>query len=388
METYKKQILENFEKKINILLHKLEEEPNNQETINKINTQIEELNQILQTVDKKPIDFNNLCTTLLPLYKNKMFPSINTFLDTHHYLDKINDIIKKMQEQKKLNEKEEKYVMYYSKSQINIKNNNILFDLAILNSLFKTPPISYFLFKQFFIEQLKMLFPEKTLIIENHKNLGGCNKKFIYINEQYLYKLYEGKGISPMRTLYHEIRHGKQIKAMENPQDIYTIDMLKEDICINYIKGYYEENYERLIQENDAEYFSCECILKYCTQMNISLTKETIQALKEKKKMHRIKLQDKTRTINGIESSLETIFENLIKDKLDILKRHPSLTMLYKEENNMVIAKTVEECIEDAKALEQKTNITEEEKQKKRLLYKEILLNDYIENSYKKGAVL
>lgn len=392
MKEYIDQTLDSFQNRIKPLVLKLEEEntkKSEKETIEKINMQLEKLNDILNKTKQEHLDINNLCNCLIIIY-HKNIPALNTLFETYHYLEKIEEIIEKMKEMNPLSLKEEDYVHSYLHKIINNKNCNIIFEYAISQSLRQEPKISFSLFKSLFISQVKMLIPNKKLhIISLEKDLGRCYEDFIVINEKHLHKLYEGKDITPIITIYHEMRHLVQRKAMKNPTNMFTFNMLKERILREYEKDYYDENYARNLEENDANYFSFHFFEIFCKQIGIQLKKETIELIAKEKKHFAQNCQNQERIYKGNKADLNTIFESFIKDKPYILNLYPPISMFYQNQEGIVCKKTFEQCIEEIKDLENKKYISKEEIQNRKNLYKEVLLNNIdIENSNQNGKIL
>ena len=82
----------------------------------------------------------------------------------------------------------------------------------------------------------------------------------------------------------------------------------------------------------------------------------------------------KTRVINGREINVDTLFDEFIKNKPELLKKYKQLAYQYKIEGQDVVPKDFYEKIADF----EKLNSTEKERQKE--LYKELLLNDEEKN--------
>lgn len=209
-------------------------------------------------------------------------------------------------------------------------------------------------------------------IIENGKHFieyGGNKAHKIYLNINKIKDLYEKHDPSILITLFHESIHGVQYKNIfYGNQDIDPLVLLeiKDYILSEYIPNYYKENYENISYEIEAEYFGHLLASQY---INKSLITPQIQ-------LSYNNILNTQRTLKRSSINIDIIFNELIINHPELIKKHPQLQYLYKIENNTVIPLSEEELFNNYQFLISQENISEEQKQKYRLLFSQFIKTD------------
>ena len=205
-----------------------------------------------------------------------------------------------------------------------------------------------------------------------HFVMYGSNRAHkIYLNINAIENMYYNQDSNMLITIFHESMHGIQHKNIfYDKQDIDPLVLLeiKDIILSKVIPNYYNENYNNISFEIEAEYFGQVLASNYINQ---NLIDNDIQY-----KYNNILNQQ--RTINGITTDIDTLFNNYIVDHPELLKKHYQLQYLYKIENNKVIPLTEEELYNQYEKIISNPNINEEQKKKYKLVFSQYInINNY-----------
>ncbi len=146
-----------------------------------------------------------------------------------------------------------------------------------------------------------------------------------------------------VKIIFHEYMHIVQTKRARNSE--YTLlsnVYIKESILCFFYKNFYEENYNNLIMEKEAEANSeilmgvfshflgtANDALKTCDFVNRKMLKE----------------DSFERILNDKKIDLNLTFDKFIEDKPEILSAYPVLLGEYSTINGIVVTKTMEEMI-------------------------------------------
>lgn len=354
------------------------------ESINKIDTELRQLTKILENCDIKYIEINTLFNNLLKI-QNYEIDSVNYIINKFNYNDNIKNIGNKISQNQELTDIEKNYL------ECNVirndpETNGILMNMLMVSISRGKKCIDYESFEKLFINHicavLKTLNLQqsnchifKDLTSNGRKVNGLAIENSVALEKDILKNLYDGKDFRAMQTLYHEMRHTQQHKLLKNGcTNLYELDLIKEHILCHGLNNYYDNNYSNTLIEVDAEYYGIQYLLNYFQQLGIKMTSQSLQSLESQKEEYLKKMNEKTRVINGREINVDTLFDEFIKNKPELLKKYKQLAYQYKIEGQDVVPKDFYEKIADF----EKLNSTEKERQKE--LYKELLLNDEEKN--------
>lgn len=249
-------------------------------------------------------------------------------------------------------------------------NNNVIGDYFIshifynhLDSSNVVPMLSYDAFRSLIIGVVENItkknygYHEARCLIIPSKEFGkyeddevvvGDNEGNITrLNEDLVKAMYERGNSELINTIYHELRHAYHYKQIFSGKEISYMGMLAtmDKILKELIPGYYQENYERISYEKDAQI--CGIIAEINVLASYGLTPlKKDEMIKKINDLH-LNIGSLKRYVNGEEFVIEELFNICIKDKPIYLKRYPQLQYLYKEEEGIIVPKASEELKTD-----------------------------------------
>lgn len=363
-----------------------------EQIINKISLILNNISYQLQILNLNNIKINKLFNLLYTL--NDSQDCINKFLNKYNYKQLFNEfskeIIKKVQDHNTIFTNLEinviETIIYQKNNQYNLKYIYHYFINRCFNNK-QNVSIDCFkeIIKQLAETTLSPFYKNSTCILENNKAIKinnknciqlGSNKAYkIYLNEEEIENLYNNRNPEILITLFHEAIHGIQHKNIfygNQEIDPLVILEIKDFILSKIIKNYYNDNYDNLSFEIEADYLGYQLTNQY---INTKLNDRKISY-----KFTNI-LTNKNRIINGQLKDIDTIFNEIIINHPELLKKHPQLNYLYKIENNKVIPLNEEELYCKYQELIQNPNITEEQRKKYELVYSEYIdINKRLQN--------
>ena len=148
--------------------------------------------------------------------------------------------------------------------------------------------------------------------------------------------------ISPFQniiTIYHELQHLVQKNYSRTPSRYNVVGLMsaKDKVLEKIFPNYYDENYELVAFENDAEYNAYMAMANDLVALRLNPLDFPTKAT-----MHANLLSNRTRFINGKEDTLDNLFDQYVSDP-NILIEYPILTLEYKIEGGKIVRKTPEE---------------------------------------------
>ncbi len=146
---------------------------------------------------------------------------------------------------------------------------NRVYDFFIRNALLKKQNVSFDSFciviKHFTESQMKIVYPTvKCQIVEkipykicNSKVVGESSYNKITLSKELVKELYNNENFEILITIFHELIHTMQWKEIFTSKDIKAITPLMMTELMEYIltrevSGYYNENYDKISYENEA----------------------------------------------------------------------------------------------------------------------------------------
>lgn len=361
---------------------------------NDLEIEISKLELILNNLKKEIIDLNgknikiNKLFNLLYILNDKV-DCIENFLNKYNYQKYFNEYAQELISRltnsnlSDLDINALETIIYQKNNKYDLKN---IYQICIDKCINKEKNIDIDCFqeviKQLAETLLKPFYKNSKCILKQynrkeqnnqHLIISGENRgNKIWLNTNEINDLYYNQNLIILITLFHEVTHGIQHKNIFNGNqniDQLIILEIKDHILSKYLPNYYQENYDNISSEIEADFYGYKLTSQYINSniTNQEITNKYINILNYKRKINR-KIQD-----------IDTIFNEFIKNHPEILNQHPQLKYLYKIENNQVIPLNEEELYLKYQSLIQNTNITNEQKKKYELLFSEYI-NIYDEN--------
>lgn len=146
-------------------------------------------------------------------------------------------------------------------------------------------------------------------------------------------------------AIYHDLQHVIQYNYFTLPQKFSTLGltMAKEIAIDDSNSSYYSDNYEKNSLEIDADLVACRCIIN-----DFSNLKLVLQGLNEHKQKLENLLSSQKRVLNGVESTVDEIFAQVVVDP-SLLSKYPILQLQYRVEGGAIVEKSIEEIENEAK---------------------------------------
>lgn len=353
--------------------------------INNINTKLNYLIEILNKIEDENIEMNLLFNNLLKIKKYNI-ELVNNILDKYNYKNKIIFILDKINQNKSLDDIEINYLKCLIENN-ELETNKMLIDICVIGIFKSQINVDFESFKQLFTNHISELLKGKSnlshckfkenLTADDEKMNGCVINNIVFLNEKLLKEFYEGKNFKLIQTIFHELQHINQGKLIKSGNvNLSIINLIKEKILRENLPNYYDENYSIILSEVDAEYYGLQNMLNYFEQLGIKLNSKTKQIFEEEIQTNLSKMNIKKRTINGKETTIDSLFNEYIKDKPELLNKYKQLEYLYKIEKNEVVQKTFDDKMNDFNSL----MIDSNDRELLRNVYKELLLIEIEEN--------
>ena len=341
---------------------------------------IERLNDYLGNIEIEKIK-NNKLFNLFCLLKDNGISEIDEILKKYNYEDEFNNVfngtVKKLRNFEKLNDLEIDTVETYIKRNTNRKNIDSLHAYFIGNAITKENQISYecfkILIKNFVENHIQMYYPDNGVCIiipsediptkiKSQKILGHSTFNKTYIAEELVNNLYYNGSTSFLGVFYHELTHTAQYKNALYGSHInaFILNEIRDYILANELDSYYEENYDNVLFELEANFYEIDATMKFLESLGFKIDKT--RYIKEMG-LIKAKMENNTRYVNGEEITLDNLFEKFIVDKPEFLEKHTQLTYIYKILDNKVYPKTEEELLNDYNTIVDNPNCSADDKE-------------------------
>lgn len=235
-----------------------------------------------------------------------------------------------------------------------------VFSYFIHEAIMRRPKISFETFEiliQNFVEnKMKTYYPNPKCIIQTSNDMsikqkerqtvGQASYNKVWLSLEEVKAMYYEGSTALLNSMYHELAHTMQYKqafAGFN-LNVYIIKEIKEHILTQLLEGYYEENYDYISYELEAEYYGLLNAMLYLKEIGF-----TVDTKRHDKDLELLKtrMNEEKRYYNGEESTVDVLFEEIIYRHPELLDRHPQLKYLYKVEGTKVYPKSEEELIDD-----------------------------------------
>lgn len=313
---------------------------------NILNSVYEEVSKI----DKKEISANDFLNLLL-LLKGSKFVMANKLLEELHYEERINELFEGISSNVYGNVELSRDELKIVEARLSLGFNDV--DLAyevIKRRLSGFVDISYAAFcnamivfiKQEVLKSIKddkydvMIFSSYEagrLGIDNCK--GFSTENIIGISESAIRDFYESGNSSVIMIIFHEIRHiSQEMEANKNRYffNVYEMMIIKENIISNYYPMYCRDNYKTISFEVDARIFGMIQYMKFLATYGYFVHED-----------YEVNEISNERIFNGVISTVDEIFNEVIRNHPEELLRYQKLNYLYKIENGVVVPKSIEE---------------------------------------------
>ncbi len=345
----------------------------------KLNSLLKRFNEYLLNIPIKNIRANILFNLLYSL-KGIEIDEVNNFLKRYNYQSSINKVYERSI--KRIKQGENVWVSDLNTIETIIatsyKDLDVFVDYFIyhliktpLNDAIYSPMIEREsmkdLIKYWVEKQIKVYYPnphcefvplkELNKVKTNNIIVGDNDKDSIRLTLEELNYLYMYGSNALLLTIFHELRHTYQDARVFTGKDISLENMIMsmDKILSQFITGYYDENYDVISYEIDAEYFGKQGQLNMLKKLGIEVPKE--ENIQEKLTELQREFYNDIRMVNGYKERLEPLFWDTIYDKPFILKYYPQLKYLAKIENGEVVKKSNEELRRDLEKLTSETKI-------------------------------
>lgn len=333
---------------LNSNLSKSEEQFSIQEILKLINS----VETTIQKIGVTNIPVNDFCNQLM-LLESMQILKINEFLQKYNYKNNLNQRINYIKELVKNDVtpkgQDKKTIEFLITNHlINIEDQPLIFEFYIKYILLKEQPISYDVFEVLLVDYTKALmrsFVANPVVLiksaDELKNKYG----YSYQNEMYLCKeeleqMYNMGLFRPLKTIFHELCHVAQYSEIaikhETSKRISTI--IKDEILSSYLANYYDENYERLLSEAEAELYSIQAILTMFENFGI-VFKNNQNPYKNVVDKLRQSMDSTMRKVGDEMIPLEEIFDYFIIHHPELFEVYPQLALEYRIEFGDMVVK-------------------------------------------------
>jgi len=140
----------------------------------------------------------------------------------------------------------------------------------------------------------------------------------------------------------------------------FILNEIRDYILANELDSYYEENYDNVLFELEANFYEIDATMKFLESLGFKIDKT--RYIKEMG-LIKAKMENNTRYVNGEETTLDNLFEKFIVDKPEFLEKHTQLTYIYKILDNKVYPKTEEELLNDYNTIVDNPNCSADDKE-------------------------
>lgn len=222
----------------------------------------------------------------------------------------------------------------------------------------------------------------KVFVKELEGRHGEVNyKNELSIDRERIRKLYSNGNVLSIITIFHEARHLMQrhLYDLYNKPNLYVFTMLKERIMSFYSdyhkEEYYKKNYDKLSTELDAQRYAIIDSRKYFDRLQVVMNDDYEQRFS--KELDRVSSlqKDFIREIDGLEDTVDNLFDFFVTDKPELLEKWPYLKYQYIcSDGKTVRSKTREELIEQWENFDY-SGMTEEESRNAKLFLLQLINN-------------
>ena len=307
--------------------------------IERVKVLVAEIIQVLSKMEITKVPINSFFNELYILVDCNI-PQINSLLEKYGYQDVIKNeyigILRKVITKEPLNDKETLCCEFLLAH--HLLNEECVFEYFIRGVLIHAQTVSYDAFEQLFIDYTKMKMrayvhnPKCELVSEKYLNgkESYSIKDIIYLCREDIASLYYTGNFKVLKNMLHELGHVKQFKQViiDKNSTLYAIRHIKEEILAAISPGYYDDNYERISYEVDAEIYSILELLNLFEKFGITFKvgknpyKEVLANLVSMSK-------NNLRVIDGTEDTVDNIFDFAIIHYPEFLEIYPQLQELY-----------------------------------------------------------
>lgn len=353
----------------------------------------EELKNIVDSIEFKLNRFidriSNLPTKTIPI--NKLFnllytlkgielTSIKNLLSQYEYdklmIDGYQKSLRKMAKSEELTDSELETIEIQIIKNDPALNLEPLFCYFIHEAIVRRPKISYecfeVLIKNYAELKMKAYYAKPKCIIKSsadmsikqkeRQTVGQASYDKIWLSEEEVKAMYYEGSTALLNSMFHEIAHTMQYKQAFSGfnLNVYIIKEIKEHILTQMLEGYYEENYDYISYELEAEFYGITNAIEFLNANGFRVDTE-----RHEKELNDLKIRmfEEKRYYNGEETSVDILFEEVIREHPELLDRHPQLKYLYKVFETKVYPKTEEELIDDYNMFVDDISSTPEDKE-------------------------
>lgn len=161
----------------------------------------------------------------------------------------------------------------------------------------------------------------------------------VYLHDQSFLTRRNSEPHENVVTIYHELQHLIQPSYYKTPErfNLIGLMMAKEEAIRNIIPNYKDENYEHMAVELDA---NANAYMALASDLeSLGLDPLNYRGIAE---VLFDKILDTRRTLNGEETTLDNLFDALVKNP-EVLNAYPILTLQYKNIDGNIVKKSLEE---------------------------------------------
>ena len=161
----------------------------------------------------------------------------------------------------------------------------------------------------------------------------------VYLHDQSFLTRRNSEPHENVVTIYHELQHLIQPSYYKTPErfNLIGLMMAKEEAIRNIIPNYKDENYEHMAVELDA---NANAYMALASDLeSLGLDPLNYRGIAE---VLFDKILDTRRTLNGEETTLDNLFDTLVKDP-EVLNAYPILELQYKNIDGNIVKKSLEE---------------------------------------------
>ena len=330
-----------------------------EELANRLNEKIAFLKQ------EENLDYVPVCKAFNYLYIIKNFK-----------IKDVNEILNKINYEKKLEDKLEKIVNKENKSEDITKEEYELVNLFLINGDIKQYKINWCNFlikaltnKKFHIEyedleKMIIMYSEElmkeachiddakcTIKVFNKKDVHGeAGKNTIRIDRNEFDDLYQNFNADNMfkifNTIFHEVTHVNQyFRITRNNISFYDSIMIKDFILRSSLKDYYDSNYYLSTEEIEAFIEGYQTALNYTEFMGLNISDELKRDESYRVEEFKRVVTNLNRKYNGNYVLIDDLFQNVVTPEM--VEKYPQLQLEYIVENDCVRRKTLEEVDEE-----------------------------------------
>lgn len=299
---------------------------------------INEVKQIMEKMNVSVLPVNSFCNQL-KLLKPYGIPEVEEFLDLCKYEDtfnnSVNDAINSIEQDESINEESKLLIEYLlNYHMIPKESQTIVYEYYIRRALLKQKLLSYETFENVIVDWTKLQMgeyvesPECQIVSEEEidAKLGYAFQNTIYLNKNDVQEMFNTGFFRLLKTIFHEMVHVMQYKLVkiDGNSSPLLIKEIEDEILAHLIPEYYEDNYERLSYEAEAEFIGIYYLLKLFAKFGIQFQKGINPYIKTLQNLEKI-INNDTRIIENEEITLSELFEYKITNFPEYLELYPQL---------------------------------------------------------------